>query len=68
MKLTDDNLPIDPEKAGKLACESCGAEFTCNAGRESCWCFDIKVPPEDLDVLKENYNRCLCRECLEKSK
>lgn len=50
----------------KLACESCGAEFTCNAGQETCWCFDVKVAPEDLTALKENFNNCLCRACLEK--
>jgi hypothetical protein len=59
------NLPVDPAKAGTLACESCGAEFTCNAGQETCWCFDVKVSPENLGALKENYDRCLCKECLE---
>jgi len=58
----------EPIAGEKLACESCGAEFTCNAGQETCWCFDIKVAPEDLDEMRENYKQCLCRKCLEKTK
>ncbi len=66
MKPEAENLLIDPSKAGKLACESCGAEFTCNAGQEHCWCSEVNVSPENLTALKENFNNCLCRECLEK--
>jgi hypothetical protein len=66
METTLDNLTVDPANSGTLSCESCGAEFTCSAGQETCWCFDVKVAPENLDALKENYQRCLCKECLEK--
>ncbi|HEV7645122.1 MAG TPA: cysteine-rich CWC family protein [Pyrinomonadaceae bacterium] len=66
MESATKNLSIDPARAGKLACESCGAEFTCNAGQEHCWCSEVKVSPENLTALKENFNSCLCRECLEK--
>jgi hypothetical protein len=66
MELNTENLPVDPNKAGALTCESCGAEFTCNAGQETCWCFDVKAAPENLTALKENFNNCLCRDCLEK--
>jgi hypothetical protein len=66
MEPVTDNSPIDPSKAGKLACESCGAEFTCNAGQEHCWCSEVNVSPENLNALKANFNSCLCRECLEK--
>ena len=60
------NNTVDPKQAGKIACESCGAEFTCNAGEETCWCFDLKMSPEDLAELREKYQRCLCKDCLEK--
>ncbi len=66
MENLPNNLTIDPAKTEKLNCESCGTEFTCNAGQETCWCFDVKVAPENLADLKENYQRCLCKECLEK--
>jgi hypothetical protein len=66
MEPDTDNLSIDLSKAGKLACESCGAEFTCSAGQEHCWCSEVKVSPENLTVLREKYKQCLCKDCLEK--
>jgi hypothetical protein len=57
---------IDPQRAGNVTCESCGAEFTCSAGQETCWCFDVKVEPEELASIKENYKNCLCSKCLNK--
>lgn len=57
---------IDISKAGRLACESCGQEFTCNAGQDSCWCFDVPVSTENLTEIKEKFDNCLCRKCLEK--
>jgi hypothetical protein len=57
---------IETEKGETLVCESCAAEFTCNAGQETCWCFDVQVSTDDLGVLKENYQRCLCPQCLGK--
>jgi len=66
MKSATENLSIDPTRAGKLACESCGAEFTCQADQEKCWCSEVAIPAENLTELKENFNNCLCRECLEK--
>lgn len=57
---------IDISKAGSLACESCGEEFTCNAGQDSCWCFDVPVSPEGLEDLGKRFDNCLCKKCLEK--
>lgn len=59
----EENIPAE---SGKLACESCGAEFTCNAGQETCWCFEVEVSPEKLEDLRENFKSCLCKDCLEK--
>jgi hypothetical protein len=61
-----ENSQIDITRAGKLACESCGAEFTCQADQTKCWCSDVQVSPEDLTALRKAFNNCLCRECLEK--
>jgi hypothetical protein len=66
MEAATDKPLIDQAKAGKLTCESCGAEFTCNVGQDTCWCFDVKVSPENLTDLKENFDNCLCKNCLEK--
>lgn len=55
---------IDTEKGETLICESCAAEFTCNAGQETCWCFGVEVSEKNLEQLKVNYQRCLCQNCL----
>lgn len=48
----------------KLVCESCGKEFSCGAKSGKCWCFDINLKPETVAELNENYERCLCEDCL----
>lgn len=50
----------------KLTCESCGAEFFCGANVGSCWCFSVEVKAETLAELRENFQRCLCEDCLRK--
>jgi len=50
----------------KLACESCGKPFECGAKVGKCWCFEVKVDAEKLAELRENFEKCLCRDCLEK--
>ncbi|MCA1625378.1 MAG: cysteine-rich CWC family protein [Acidobacteria bacterium] len=49
----------------KLVCESCGKEFSCGAKVEKCWCFAIELKVESMAELKENFKRCLCKNCLE---
>jgi Cysteine-rich CWC len=61
-----ENQQIDISRAGKLACESCGVEFICQADQSKCWCSDVQISPENLTKLAKNFNNCLCRECLEK--
>jgi hypothetical protein len=48
------------------SCESCGAQFSCGAASENCWCFEIKLNPRTLEKLRENYKNCLCADCLKK--
>jgi hypothetical protein len=45
-------------------CESCGREFGCGARDGSCWCGDVAVSPERLAILRENFELCLCPDCL----
>lgn len=52
------------KKGEKLACESCGKEFVCGAGNDSCWCFDVSLKPESLEELREKFKNCLCADCL----
>ncbi len=45
-------------------CESCGREFGCGAGDDSCWCGGLVLGPERLAILREHFERCLCPDCL----
>jgi hypothetical protein len=47
-------------------CESCGEAFTCGASLKGCWCAEIKTSEETRRNLKEQFQSCLCRSCLEK--
>lgn len=54
------------EKSEAKTCESCGAEFSCGAAAEKCWCFVVDLSAEILEDLRENFKNCLCKDCLEK--
>jgi hypothetical protein len=47
-------------------CEACGNPFTCGATLAGCWCSEIKLTDETRAELRTQYQRCLCRPCLEK--
>ncbi len=54
------------EVPDKLICESCGEEFSCGANIGKCWCFAVELKPETLADLSEDFNDCLCGNCLNK--
>jgi len=45
-------------------CESCGREFACGADEATCWCQAVTLTPEQLAILREHFERCLCPDCL----
>jgi hypothetical protein len=47
-------------------CPKCQATFTCCNETSGCWCETIRLEKETLLHLRENYNNCLCKDCLEK--
>lgn len=49
-----------------LTCESCGKPFECGAKTGKCWCFEVDLDAEKLAKLREDFENCLCQECLEK--
>ena len=51
----------------KLTCESCGKLFECGAKSGTCWCFGVAIEPESLAQLKEQFQNCLCFNCLQDS-
>ena len=50
--------------AKKLICEVCQNEFSCFAGNNRCWCFDVKIDPTALFEIEKIYGDCLCARCL----
>ncbi len=53
-----------PTKTKK--CESCGKSFSCASESGNCWCFELKLDFETLENLRNNYQNCLCEDCLKK--
>lgn len=53
-----------PDESIKIACESCGGEFSCGAKAGACWCFTVDLAAETLAALRDDFQRCLCEKCL----
>lgn len=47
-------------------CEACGNVFSCGASLAGCWCSEVKLTDEVRAQLRERYQHCLCRSCLER--
>lgn len=47
-------------------CEACGERFECGATLAGCWCSEVKLSEEMRAELRKRYQRCLCRNCLER--
>lgn len=48
-------------------CPLCGEENGCKKD-SSCWCHEIKIPKELLDMVDEDKRgkACICKSCVEK--
>ncbi len=56
-------------KIDETLCPLCREENGCMAhSDESCWCNDVTVPQELIDLVPEAQQRkaCICRFCIEK--
>jgi len=50
--------------AGKeKKCPKCGASFKC-LGEEDCWCESYQILQKDFLRITQDYNDCLCPDCL----
>jgi hypothetical protein len=47
----------------KKVCPKCGKEFECKHTKE-CFCMKYILTKQELHLLKEKYDDCLCEECL----
>jgi hypothetical protein len=56
-----------PQLKQPSVCEACGNEFTCGATLAGCWCMEVELDDATRAKLREKYNGCLCRACLEAS-
>jgi len=52
----------NPEPSSKT-CPRCGAGFEC-LHAPGCWCTDYTLLPEKLNRLKQEFDNCLCPQCL----
>ncbi|MCB2221500.1 MAG: cysteine-rich CWC family protein [Bacteroidetes bacterium] len=44
-------------------CPKCGNTFHCSTSSK-CWCYEYDVPTDVMEQLQDEYNGCLCPECL----
>ena len=55
-------MNLDPTR-----CPVCGQPNRCglSVGKSHCWCFEEKIPPENLALVPEEAREvaCLCRAC-----
>jgi hypothetical protein len=47
----------------KEICPKCGKEFLCSKSAK-CWCYELDIPVETLDLLQQDFESCICPECL----
>ncbi|MCB0698995.1 MAG: cysteine-rich CWC family protein [Chitinophagales bacterium] len=47
-------------------CSNCKKSFGCLADERGCWCEQHHLSAEKLQYLKENFDNCLCPDCLKK--
>jgi hypothetical protein len=45
-------------------CQSCGKEFGCGAKLDGCWCTEVKLADWQAEVIKAEFDNCLCPGCL----
>lgn len=64
--MLSDSLKKETERVGdKLICESCRKEFSCGANAGKCWCFEVELKSVALEEIREKFEQCLCKRCLE---
>lgn len=58
-------------KMNDKVCPLCGVKNNCMAHeKESCWCNEVKIPNELLELVPEDKKRkvCICLSCIQKFK
>jgi len=47
----------------KKVCPRCGKTFECFHAK-GCWCFEYTISPALTEKLRQEFNNCLCPDCL----
>jgi hypothetical protein len=63
VKTEKENCPITSSMAVKI-CSRCKKDFECCMESRGCWCEDLTLSSASLQQLREQYDNCLCPECL----
>ena len=54
-----------PDKSNEMKkCARCNNLFGCGASGK-CWCFEVSLTPLALKYVEDQYDGCLCPECLQ---
>ncbi|WP_367281447.1 cysteine-rich CWC family protein [Porifericola rhodea] len=49
------------------SCPLCGTSFECKPGNiGQCQCYGVVLDKESIRYVRENFESCLCRSCLQK--
>lgn len=47
-------------------CPRCGKTFECRHDEvDNCWCMQMEILPDAMNFILDNYEGCLCRECID---
>jgi len=47
----------------KETCPKCGIKFDCGKSGK-CWCYEYEVNPSVLEKINDEFDSCLCPDCL----
>jgi hypothetical protein len=53
-----DRSVVEPD-----VCPACGSTFKCSTSHK-CWCYEINVPAEVMAKIQDEFDGCLCSDCL----
>lgn len=56
--MKDNKRPFEQKK-----CPRCGNTFTCSTSAK-CWCFEVDVTSETMEMIQDKFQGCLCPDCL----
>ncbi len=60
-------MGINKDKYQPKICPRCGQSFICYCSVD-CWCFEISIPEKLNEYLENNYESCLCENCIRELK